>query len=71
MGQLVQVLAVALGLVSYWASMRIARRGLYLDEMVGAHVDTAAFPSTLIKDELGELYGDDAALGAVAQGGAA
>ena len=54
MGQGVQVLAVGLGLLSYWGSMRIARRGLYLDEMVGAHVDTAAFPSTLIRDEMGD-----------------
>jgi Flp pilus assembly protein TadB len=60
MGQAVQVLAVGLGLLSYWGSMRIARRGLYLDEMVGAHVDTAVFPSTLIKDEMGEWVSDDA-----------
>jgi Flp pilus assembly protein TadB len=58
-GQLVQVIAVGLGVLSYWGSMRIARRGLYLDEMVGTHVDTTAFPSTLIKDEMGEFVEDE------------
>ena len=62
-GQLVQVIAVALGLLSYWGSMKIARRGLYIDEMVGAHVDAAAFPPYLVKDEMGEFTFDDSSGG--------
>lgn len=38
-GQALQVMAVAAGAFSYWAVLRIGRRGVYLDEVVGARLN--------------------------------
>ncbi len=52
-GQLVQILAVLSGLASYWASSRIARRGLYMDEVAGARMPTGDVPALVAADEFG------------------
>jgi Flp pilus assembly protein TadB len=38
-GQLLQIVAVLSGGLAYWAAMRVARRGIYVDEIAGGRLD--------------------------------
>lgn len=38
-GQLLQIVAVLSGGLAYWAAMRVARRGIYIDEIAGGWLD--------------------------------
>ncbi|NJM39296.1 MAG: hypothetical protein HC853_00285 [Anaerolineae bacterium] len=53
-GQLVQLLAVLSGIVSYWLSHKIAMRGLYMDEVTRVRLDTEQVPAYVASDEFGE-----------------
>jgi Flp pilus assembly protein TadB len=54
LGQVVQILAALTGVFSYWLGNRIARRGLYVDEVSAARIDTAKVAALIADDEFGE-----------------
>jgi len=49
-GQVAQVLVVASGLATWWSTRKIARRGIYLDENIGATLDASEHQVLLSKD---------------------
>jgi Flp pilus assembly protein TadB len=50
LGQVAQVLVVLSGLATWWLTRKIARRGIYLDENIGAQLDPAEHEVLLSKD---------------------
>ena len=58
-GQLVQLFAVLAGIVSYEVSGRIARRGLYLDEVTSVRLETEHVPALVASDEFGLMPEDE------------
>jgi Flp pilus assembly protein TadB len=52
-GQLIQLGAVISGVLSYWMSQKIGRRGLHMDESRGARLDTTHIPTYMELDEFG------------------
>jgi Flp pilus assembly protein TadB len=58
-GQLVQLFSVLAGVVSYEVSGRIARRGLYLDEVTSVRLETEHVPALVASDEFGLMPAEE------------
>jgi Flp pilus assembly protein TadB len=58
-GQLVQLVAVLSGILSYWLSGKIAMRGLYMDEVTRVRLDTEQVPAYVTSDEFGGALADE------------
>ena len=68
-GQLVQLLAVLAGVLSYWLSSKIAMRGLYMDEVTRVRLDTEQMSAFVTSDEFGGTLGSEPSLAGADIGG--